>query len=304
MDKLSAIVAFISVAEMGSFTLAAQRLSLPKSRVSQRIKDLENELNVRLFERSTRVVRITAAGNVYLAECKTLLSHLSCVEKNLKGDRDALTGKITIDALMPFTRWVIAPFINEFDLRYPEIHLNLKCSDNIVNVFQENVDLVIRGGILEDSSLIVRPLCLIPFQLYAPPWIAQRLKDKKNLSELLNYQLLSWFPEDEAEVRWTLHNNNESDHIRSKTHTFVSDQDVALQIASAGHGVCPGMYLAADRFVRQGLLVPVMTNWMMAPRQVSILYPSKTHLPRKVVMFIEWMSETVKQIDFSQNHAS
>lgn len=302
MDKLSAIIAFIKVAETGSFTGAADKLNLPKARISQRIKDLEGELNVRLFERSTRAVRITAAGDEYLKECRTLLNHLSLVESNLKGDQNSLSGKLTIDALSPFLRWIIAPFINEFMLRYPDIQLNLKSSDCIVNLLQENVDLVIRGGILEDSSLIVRPLCLVPFQLYASPWVAQFLSDKKDLSELENQKFISWFPDDETELSWLLHKQADSKQIRSKFHIFVSDQDVALKIASAGKGICPGMFLAADSYVKRGELVPVLTNWTLAPRQVSILYPSKTHLPNKVKVFIDWMSEAVKRVDFTQKH--
>lgn len=303
MDKLNAIITFIRVAETGSFTKAAERMNLPKARVSQRIKDLEAEIGVRLFERSTRIVRITAAGDEYLKECRVLLSNLSRVEENLKGDRQAVSGKLTIDTLSPFSRWVITPFINEFILRYPDIRLNIKSSDSLVNVIQQNVDLVIRGGILEDSSLIVRPLCLIPFQLYASPWVAHSLSGKKALSVLESQNLLSWFPDDETELRWTLHGASQTQEIRSNSHMFISDQDMALHIAATSRRVCPGMYLAADSFVRKGLLVPILSDWKMAPKQVSILYPSKNHLPKRVEIFIEWMLETARRIDFSKMHS-
>jgi len=302
MDKLSAIITFINVADTGSFTKAAERMNLPKARVSQRIKELEAELSVRLFERSTRTVRITAAGDEYLKECRGLLSGLSRVEENLKGGRNAVSGKLTIDVLSPFSRWVITPFINEFILRYPDIRLNIKSSDSLVNIIQQNVDLVIRGGALEDSSLIVRPLCQIPFQLYASPWVARNLSGKKKLTDGDDQQLISWFPDDEAELRWTLFSRSETQEIRSNSHMFISDQDMALQIAATSRRICPGMYLAADGFVKKGLLVPVLSEWTLAPKQVSILYPSKAHLPRKVEVFIDWMMETAGRMDFSSSH--
>jgi len=302
MDKLNAIITFIKVAENGSFTATANEMKLPKARVSQRIKDLEAELSVRLFERSTRNVRITAAGDEYLKECRILINNLARVEENLKGDKNAVSGRLTIDTLSPFSRWVIAPFIGEFIQRYPDIRLNIKSSDSLVNLIQQNVDLVIRGGSLDDSNLIVRPLCLIPFQLYASPWVAHHLAEKKVLSVSEDQKLISWFPDDEAEIRWTLFGQSGSQEIRNNQHMFFSDQDMALNIASTSQGICPGMYLAADGYVRKGLLVPVMTNWKMAPKQVSLLYPSKTHLPKKVEIFIDWMSETARRIDFSRMH--
>lgn len=302
MDKLNAIITFIKVAENGSFTGAANEMKLPKARVSQRIKELEAELSVRLFERSTRNVRITAAGDEYLKECRILINNLARVEENLKGDKNAVSGRLTIDTLSPFSRWVIAPFIGEFIQRYPDIRLNIKSSDSLVNLIQQNVDLVIRGGDLDDSNLIVRPLCLIPFQLYASPWVAHHLAEKKVFSMPEGQKLISWFPDDEAEIRWTLLGQSGSQEIRNSQHMFFSDQDMALNIASTSQGICPGMYLAADGYVRKGLLVPVMTNWKMAPKQVSLLYPSKTHLPKKVEIFIDWMSETARRIDFSRMH--
>lgn len=302
MDKLSAIVTFINVAETESFTLAAKKLNIPKARVSQRIKDLEDDLNVRLFERSTRAVRITIAGKAYLKECKVLLNSLYQVEQSLKGNNDSPSGRLTINALSPFLRWIMCPYINEFISSYPEIRLNIISNDNLVNVVQQNIDLVIRGGVLEDSNLIVRRLCSIPFQFYASPEIASYLEDKKEISFLESQQLISWFPDNEFELQWTLHKNDEIYQIKSKKYIFISDQDAALKIASMGKGICPGMYLAADSYVKSGLLVPVIPQWAVSPKQVSLLYPSKAHLPKKVEIFIKWLTEIVSRIDFDQSH--
>lgn len=302
MDKLSAIVAFVNVAETGSFTAAAMKLGLPKARISQRVKDLEHELDIRLFERSTRKVRMTAAGTEYYEECRALLLSLERVEKSLQADSNTPAGRIVVDVLSPFVRWVIAPRLKEFHRKYPDILVSLTSSDTLVNLFQESVDMVIRGGALDDSSLIVRPLCLVPFQLYAAPDVA-RILASKPFPDVLNSQpLLSWFPDDDKELRWVLHHHSSTQVIKSKRHYWIGEQDSALEMASTGAGICPGMYLAADHYVRQGKLVPVLDEWRLSPRQVSILYPSRTHLPSKVRCFIEWLIEEVQDIDFEMSH--
>lgn len=302
MDKLSAIMAFVNVAETGSFTAAASKLGLPKARISQRVKDLEHELDIRLFERSTRKVRMTAAGAEYYEECRELLLSLERVEKNLQSDSNTPGGRIVVDVLSPFVRWVIAPRLTEFYRKYPDIQVSLTSSDTLVNLFQESVDLVIRGGALDNSSLIARPLCLVPFQLYASPDVARMLASQSFPDVLDSQPLLSWFPDDDKELRWVLHHHSSAQVIKSKRHFWIGDQDSALEMASTGAGICPGMYLAADNYVRQGKLVPVLDEWRLTPRQVTILYPSRAHLPKKVRCFIEWLTETVQDIDFEMSH--
>ncbi|MFJ5366055.1 LysR family transcriptional regulator [Pectobacterium punjabense] len=302
MDKLRAMQAFISVAETGSFSAAALKLNLPKARISQRINDLESELGIRLFERTTRAVKITHAGQEYFEECAALLRNIERVEQNLKLEQHSFSGRITVDVLSPIARWIIIPHLHDFNSKYPEIQVSLKSNDSIAKIHQESIDLAIRGGSLEDSSLIARPLCHIPFQLYATPELARLLSQQPCPSRLQDEKLISWMANDEKELVWHLQKAKEYAVVKSGKHQFISDQDLALAYCASGHGVCPGMYLAADAYVKKGMLTPVFKAWSLAEKNVTILYPSKKHLPKRVECFISWLVEIVEQYDFDARH--
>ncbi|MBA0177243.1 LysR family transcriptional regulator [Pectobacterium carotovorum] len=302
MDKLRAMQAFIYVAETGSFSAAALKLNLPKARISQRINDLESELGIRLFERTTRAVKITHAGQEYFEECAALLRNIERVEQNLKLEQHSFSGRITVDVLSPVARWIILPHLHDFNSQYPEIQISLKSNDSIAKIHQESIDLAIRGGSLEDSSLIARPLCHIPFQLYASPELASSLSQSLCPSSLQDEKLISWMANDEKELVWHLQKAKEHIVVRNGKHQFISDQDLALAYCALGHGVCPGMYLAADAYVKKGMLTPVFNAWSLAEKNVTILYPSKKHLPKRVECFISWLVKIVEQYDFDARH--
>lgn len=290
MDKLSAMKAFVCVADTGNFSTAAAFLDLPKSRISQRIQSLEGYLGVRLIERTTRSLKITSAGQIYLDECRRILSDIDRTEQVIRDSIGGPCGRVTIDVLSPIVRWIIAPHIHEFTALYPDIQLSIRSNDVITNIFEENVDIVVRGGQLSDSGLISQHICNVKFGLYATAAIARQVNDAPTPDILNEHRLISWYLSEEKELNWNLQKDGDTVLINSNQHLFVSDYDAALRICENGGGICPAIVSLASSDI-SNKLSPVLPDWHLPEKPITILYPSRSHLPKRVSFFIDWLKE-------------
>lgn len=193
MDKLTAMATFVKVVGAGSFTRAADALNLPKARVSQRISDLEKYLGVRLLNRTTRALSLTDDGSAYFDKCQILLQQIDELEATLNGGAATPIGRLRVDSLVSIARWVIAPRLHDFQMRYPRIQLRLSSSDRISHLLEDGIDCTIRGGALKDSSMIARHLCDIHMGLYASPEYLASVGRVDTPDALSQLKRISWF---------------------------------------------------------------------------------------------------------------
>ena len=288
MDKLSAMATFAQVVEAGSFTKAADVLALPKARVSQRVSDLERYLGVRLLHRTTRVLSLTEDGQAYYERCLGVLQEIDELEGALKDCTAQPRGRLRIEALVSVARWVIAPHLFEFKALYPGLSVRLGSNDRIRHLLEEGIDVAIRGGPLEDSSLIARHVCDVHFGLYAT---AAYLEEKGPLNhprELVHHRLLSWFSGQRHPFAWRLQADAETFDLAAADGLQFDDPDVAIASCMTGSGICPGSPFAVESWVRAGKLVPVLPQWHFPARPIHIIYPSNKQLSIRVRTFVDW----------------
>ena len=295
MDKLAAMTAFVQVVETGSFTKAADVLALPKARISQRVSDLERHLQIRLLHRTTRSLTLTEDGQAYFPKCQAILHDIDELESTLKGAAVEPRGKLRIAALVSVARWIIAPYLHEFQARYPHIFLQLSASDRVTHLLEEGIDCAFRGGQLEDSSHIARHIADVRFGLYASPSYFAHTAMPTHPQELVQHRRLSWFTGQRLPFAWRLETDNQHYELPSDDGLSFDDPDIAIASCMSGAGICPGAPFAVKGYVDAGALVPVLPEWSFEPRPLHILYPTNKHLSMRVRCFVEWSLELMQQ---------
>ena len=156
MDRFNAMQAFARVVEAGSFTKAAQTLHMSKTTVTQLVQQLEARLRVKLLNRTTRQVKVTADGATYYERVVRLLADMEDADTSLSSAVASPRGRLRVDVPSPLARMILMPALPEFHARYPEIQLYIGVSDRMVDLIGDNVDGVLRGGEITDPSLIAR----------------------------------------------------------------------------------------------------------------------------------------------------
>ena len=289
------MASFAKVFETGSFTRAAMAMGLPKARVSQRITDLERLLGVRLLHRTTRALGLTEEGRAYVDRCRQILGEIDELEGALHGGLATPIGTIRVEALASIARWVLAPRLTDFQRRFPGIVLRLGSSDRIINLFEEGIDCAIRGGALDDSTLVARHVCDVHLGLYAAPGYLQASLPVEHPEDLRRHKRISWFnARGGGHFAWRLQSRREDIEVTGGECLLCEDPDVAIAACLAGSGICPGAPFAVESYVQSGALQPVLAQWQFAPRPIHVLYPSGRHLSARVRSFVDWSFDVMR----------
>lgn len=194
MDRLQAMQAFIRVAELASFTQAAQSLGQPKASVSLLVRQLEGHLGVRLLHRTTRKVQMTQDGQTVYERCKDLLSDVDELEAMFQLDAGHLSGRLRVDMVQGMARDLLLPHLADFLQQYPQLQLELSCTDRRVDLVREGFDCVVRVGNLADSGSIARPLGQLRQVNCASPAYIARHGLPQTSDELAHHHLVHYVP--------------------------------------------------------------------------------------------------------------
>ena len=159
MDQLASMRTFARVAELNSFTRAADGLELSRAVVSTQIADLEKHLGVRLFHRTTRRVTLTADGTEYLERCRRILADVDAADEAVKRTRLRPQGRLRVDVPVAFGRHLLMPALPQFTARYPDLSLEVQYNDRVVDLIAEEVDVAVRVGPVQDKNLVARGVC-------------------------------------------------------------------------------------------------------------------------------------------------
>lgn len=294
MDRFDALQAFARVVETGSFTKAARALDVSNTTVTQLVQQLEARLRVKLLHRTTRQVRVTEDGAAYYDRVVRVLADLEDADTGLSSAAAAPRGRLRVDVPSPLARLVLVPALPDFQARHPDIELHLGVSDRMVDVIGDHVDCVIRGGDLEDSSLMARRVGSLALGLYAAPAYLQRAGRPAHPRELAGEEhrlvgYLRWRSGRIAPV--TLHRDGEAMAVLGRHALAVDDGNAYLAAGVAGLGVlCTPRYMAAPHVAR-GELVPLLEDWRAAPMPLYIAFPPHRHVSAKLRCFIDWVAE-------------
>lgn len=288
---LNEMAIFAYVVEAGSFTGAAKNLGLPKSTISRKITQLEERLGVRLIQRTTRSLRLTDTGNAYYAQCARILAEIEEANIAVTQMQSTPTGTLRITAPVLFGSTVLAGLIAEFLEMYPQVNIDLKLSDQPIDLVQEGIDVAFRVGQLEDSSLIGRYLGDVRGLLCASPAYLAKHSAPQHPNDLANHALLTapqW-------LAWHMRGpKNEEVNLVVKPRLQVNDFASLYTLTLSGAGIAPLPLIIATAAIQSGDLIAILPDWPSDSVPIHILYPSNRHLSMKVRSFVDFIIESIR----------
>lgn len=292
MDRFDAMQAFARVVETGSFTKAAETLQMSRSTVTQLVQQLEARLRVRLLNRTTRQVNVTADGAAYYERVVRLLADMDDAETSLSDASTAPRGRLRVDVPSPFARMILVPALPEFHARYPEIQLDLGVSDRRVDLIGENVDCVVRGGTITDQSLVARHVGDLQLGVHASPAYLTRTGTPAHPRELedTHHRIVGFlWARTGKPLPYAMRRGDE--HLRAQGRYVVAldDGNAYLAAGLAGLGVLWLPAYMARPHVAAGELVTLFEDWTMDPMPMHVAFPPNRHVSTKLRVFIDWV---------------
>ena len=301
MDRFDAMQAFARVVEAGSFTKAAETLHMSKTSVTQLVQQLEARLRVRLLNRTTRKVNVTADGAAYYERVVRLLGDMDDAETSLSDASASPRGRLRVDVPSPLARLILVPALPAFHARYPDIQFDMGVSDRMVDLIGENVDCVVRGGELTDPSLMARRVGDLQLGVYAAPGYLERAGLPTHPRELEDsrHRVVGFhWPRTGKVLPYTLHRHDGGDSIQvhGRYVLAVDDGNAYLAAGVAGLGVLWLPHYMSEAHVARGELVPLFEqDWRLDPMPIFIAFPPNRHVSAKLRVFIDWVAALMAQ---------
>jgi DNA-binding transcriptional LysR family regulator len=288
------IAAFVAVAQNASFTRAAEQLGTSKSNVGKAVQRLEARLGTRLFQRTTRAVRLTEDGGTYLEAARSALEGLGEAEVALAARRDEPVGRIRLDAPIGFGGLLIPTFAS-FRERHPEVTLELSLTDYQTDAVGEGWDIVIRVGELPASGdMTVRKLCDLGLGLYASPSYVARQEPLKSVQDLWKHEALI-FRAGSGQLRpWTVHDAGHISDVAPNAGLIVADGRALIDAARSGLGIAQIFDLVAQPYVAAGELQHVLPAADVKGPPVHALIPLGRRMPPKTRVMLDHLSEVLR----------
>lgn len=285
---------FVRVAELSSFSQAADRLGLPKARVSTAVQQLEAQLGTRLLHRTTRRVQMTQDGQAFYERCKDMLSDLDELQAMFQRGVQSLRGRLRVDMPTLMARDQIIPRLPEFLAAHPELEIELGSTDRRVDLVREGFDCVLRVGTLHDSALVARPLGeLRQINVASPAYLAQR-GTPHTLDDLAAHRLIHYVPTLGAKSAGWEHVQDGKAMSHAMPGALTVNGTEAYQSAClAGLGLIQAPAVGVASLIARGLLVEVMPAHRAPSLPVSLLYANRRNLPQRVQVFMAWVGEAL-----------
>lgn len=298
MELLQSIRLFSKLAELQSFTKAADALQIGRPQVTLAINQLEASLGVRLFQRTTRRVSLTAEGEAFLAKAEEILGGVDEAVTMFSAPSHTVRGRLRIDVPSAFAVESFMAMIGRFKQAYPGVSMTLGVSDRSVDLIAEGVDCVLRIGELPSSTLVARRLGALEMITCASPGYVQAAPALELPSDLADQACVNFLSGlSRRALPWHFRIQGQDAVIAPRSTMLVSDASAYVQCARAGFGVIQVPGLLVDRYLRDGSLVEVLGSFRPAARPVSLVYPSRAHLAPPLKAFAEWVSEHVATLD-------
>lgn len=298
MDKLSAMQAFARVVEAGTFTRAADSLDLPKTAVTRLIQSLEEHLQTKLLNRTTRRVTVTPDGAAYYERVRRVLADIDELEGSVSTARATPRGRIRVDVASSVAKLMVLPALPRFFERYPDIQIDLGVSDRPVDLISDNVDCVIRGGEITDPSLVARRVGEMLAGCCASPEYLQRHGVPQHPLDLENgqHRVVSYFSARTGKhFPFDFQRGDERYEIHGRYQVSVNDGTAYMAAALQGLGVVQAPYFAIKPHADKGRLVSFLCDWEIDPVPVYVVYPPNRHLGTKLRVFVDWVAELFDQ---------
>ncbi len=273
MDKLTSMKVFVYVAENGSFRQAASYFSVSPTMVGKHIKFLEQSLNTQLIHRTTRSQTLTESGRIYLQECQRILEDIINTESLIHDLESRPSGTIKINAPVTYGKQVLSHWIVEFMLTHPDINIDIKLDNSLIDPYQHDFDFVIRIGALQNSNLVGRHLGDYQMVYCASPAYLQQHEALVSLEQLQHHNCLGFRYHDVATESKTKH--TAQDFPSTKTRLSANNGDVLCHAALQGLGVLLQPEMLVEPHLASGALREVLVDKHPSAKPIHLLYKAK-----------------------------
>ncbi|OCO98298.1 MULTISPECIES: LysR family transcriptional regulator [unclassified Ensifer] len=297
MDQLTAMRAFLRVVETGNFTRASASLNMPKATLTNLIQGLEAHLRTKLLNRTTRRVLVTPDGALYYERAARLLSDLDELDGSLSTAQSLPKGRLRVETVSAFANLIIIPALPEFHEKYPDIQIDLGVSDRTVDYLAENVDCAIRAGALADQSLIARRITEMSFVSCASSEFLKRQPAPQHPSDLgKTCAVVGYFlPKNGQQMSFQFRRGNEEIEVNARYSVAANESTTYLAAARAGLGVIQVPTFMVRDDLRNGTMIPVLSDWQIDPEPIYLVYPPNRHLSSRLRVFADWVVKVVAQ---------
>ncbi|MGV1791871.1 LysR family transcriptional regulator [Rhizobium sp. A37_96] len=296
MDRIDLFRIFTRVVECSSFTRAADTLGLPRSSVSAAVIELEGRVGARLLHRSTRRVSPTQDGAAFYDRCLRVIADVEETESLFRRSDAKPSGKLKADVPGRIGRLIIAPSLPAFLDQFPDIDVDLGVTDRAVNLVEDSVDCVLRVGPLVDSGLIARPIGKLPLINVASPDYLSRHGALHTPADLDRHWAVNYASPSTGRIEpWEWMENGVLRSLPMRGRVTVNSAEAYIACCVAGLGLIQNPAYDLLRHLEAGELVEVMPDYRAEPLQMTLLYPHRRHLSRRVQVFADWLQALLEE---------
>lgn len=290
---LNEISIFIKVVQAGSFSLAAKQLLMPISTVSSKVSSLEKRLGVTLIQRTTRKLHVTNAGQAYFKRCIEGLSAIQAGETEIASTQLEPQGLLRVTAPVELGSTALPSLVSDFTNLYPKVRVEMILTDRTVDLLGEGVDLAIRAGDLEDSSLIAKKIGSAYFGIYASPKYLKAKGTPLHPKELKPHSCIQFTPIGVDE--WVLVNGKTSFTAQVSGKVIANDLNMVKLLLLKGDGIALLPASSCQGDVSTGKLVRILPDWKTGTAPVHFVYPAQRFVTPKLSAFIAFSTDLLKQ---------
>jgi DNA-binding transcriptional LysR family regulator len=294
VNRFEELEAFVAVVDYKGFGNAAEKLGIVKSMVSRRVSELERRLGVQLLQRTTRRQTLTDAGREFYPRAAQLLCDLQDAEQSVSRGQTSISGRIRLALPLGFGVRQLAQPISDFLARYPEIRIDVELNDRRVDLIEENIDLAIRVGEMESSTLIARKLANVHFAVCASPEYLRVHGAPGHPSELVEHEVLV-YSNVSVGRQWSYQHGGKQVSPRMKYRLTANNGEFLAAVASCGQAIVSGPMALLEDYIESGALVRILQDYPHPEAGMYAVYPPGRLVAGRVRMFSDALYEHFRE---------
>jgi DNA-binding transcriptional LysR family regulator len=296
VEDFQAMRAFSRVAELGSFTRAADELGLSRAMVTTHVQRLERRYGLRLLNRTTRKVAVTPAGADYLEHCRRVFAELAAAEETLRLSKEKPTGRLCVDVPGSFGRHILLPALPDFLARYPGLELDLRFNERVVDLAREGVDLAVRAGTVTDPNLVAHRISGSRWITCASPKYLERHGRPQAVADLADHVLIGSIAPGGSHPRPWLFADDSAPPFELEFRVKINEAEAVMLAAARGVGITPTLDLLAARELVDGNLAIVLPEHTRLGPPLSIVHAPAAQRLARVRVFTGFLRELCEYV--------
>jgi DNA-binding transcriptional LysR family regulator len=301
MDRFEELQTFVRVAEALSVTRAAGQLGIAASAVSRRVRDLEERLGTQLFHRTTRRIALTETGRDFHARAVRILADLDDAEADASNAAQAISGTLRLAISVSLGLAALNREMADFLAEHPQLVIDVDVSDRRVDLVAEGIDLAIRIGRLDDSSLIARKISEARHVITASPDFLAKHGMPRSLEDLRDLPALCYSNVERPEIWFFYEPDGRRIDFEVTPRMIASNGDALRDAAVAGLGINASPSFIVHRQISEGTLVPILTDLYPRTSGIYAVYPPSRHLPARARAFVDFLAERIGPVPYWEN---